>query len=97
MRQTRLKATSRLSTDIPRQTEVGKFVVWYSWLVLPFIQRMQALVWQYGSFVASRRRQSKVDDKTHEAIILASEQGRSRLGQSTNISEYRQIKSSSSL
>jgi hypothetical protein len=29
---------------LPR--EVGELVVWYLWLVLPFIQRMQAMVWQ---------------------------------------------------
>jgi hypothetical protein len=29
---------------LPR--EVGELVVWYLWLVLPFQQRLEALVWE---------------------------------------------------
>jgi hypothetical protein len=29
---------------LPR--EVGELVVWYMWLVLPFQQRLEALVWE---------------------------------------------------
>ena len=29
---------------LPR--EVGELIVWYQWLVLPFVERMEAMVWQ---------------------------------------------------
>jgi len=37
---------------LPR--EVGELAVWYLWLVLPFVQRMEALVWEVGTISAHR-------------------------------------------
>lgn len=32
---------------LPR--EIGELVVWYLWLVLPFVQRIQTMLWQQST------------------------------------------------
>ncbi|KAG9375549.1 hypothetical protein A1F94_013871 [Pyrenophora tritici-repentis] len=62
---------------LPR--EVGELVVWYMWLVLPFQQRLEALVGEGGSFVAyvaSRPQRPQVDDRSAAGGVEAREPDR---------------------
>jgi len=76
---------------LPR--EVGELVVWYLWLVLPFVQRMQAMLWEQGTVsdhlwpADADGRQWTTERMKHE-LQRVSEAG---LGQSINMAAYRQI------
>ncbi|KAI7458059.1 hypothetical protein KC351_g18349, partial [Hortaea werneckii] len=76
---------------LPR--EVGELVVWYLWLVLPFAQRMQAMLWQQSTLsdhlwpTDPDGRKWTTDRMKHE-MQRASRAG---LGQSFNVADYRQM------
>lgn len=76
---------------LPR--EVGELVVWYLWLVLPFVQRMQAMLWDQGT-VSDHLWPADVDgrqwttERMKQELQRVSEAG---LGQSINMAGYRQI------
>ncbi|KAI1670755.1 hypothetical protein L13192_06271, partial [Pyrenophora tritici-repentis] len=62
---------------LPR--EVGELVVWYMWLVLPFQQRLEALVGEGGSFVAyvaSGPQWPQMDDRSAAGGVEAREPDR---------------------
>jgi superfamily II DNA helicase RecQ len=76
---------------LPR--EVGELVVWYLWLVLPFVQRMQALVWQQETisdhlWPADADGRKWTTERMKHELQRVSEAG---LGQSINVAGYRQI------
>ena len=76
---------------VPR--EVGELVVWYLWLVLPFVERMQAMVWGLD-WVSSHMWPRDVDgkkwttDRMTEAMKQTTEEG---LGQAIGVHAYREI------
>lgn len=76
---------------LPR--EVGELVVWYLWLVLPFVQRMQAMVWQQETisdhlWPADADGRKWTTERMKHELQRVSEAG---LGQSINVAGYRQI------
>lgn len=76
---------------LPR--EVGEVVVWYLWLVLPFVQRMQAMLWEQGTvsdhlWSADADGRKWTTERMKHELQRVSEAG---LGQSINIAAYRQI------
>jgi superfamily II DNA helicase RecQ len=76
---------------LPR--EVGELVVWYLWLVLPFVQRMQAMLWEQGTvsdhlWSADADGRKWTTERMKHELQRVSEAG---LGQSINIAAYRQI------
>ena len=76
---------------LPR--EVGELVVWYLWLVLPFIRRMQAMVWEQATisdhmWPADHDGRKWTTERMKYEIQRASQAG---LGQSINVAAYRQI------
>lgn len=76
---------------LPR--EVGELVVWYLWLVLPFVQRMQAMLWEQSS-MSDHLWPADVDgrkwttERMKHELQRVSEAG---LGQPINMAAYRQI------
>ena len=76
---------------LPR--EVGELVVWYLWLVLPFVQRMQAMLWEQGTisdhlWPADADGRKWTTERMKHELQRVSEAG---LGQSINMAAYRQI------
>ena len=76
---------------LPR--EVGELVVWYLWLVLPFVQRMQAMLWEQGTvsdhlWPADADGRKWTTERMKHELQRVSEAG---LGQSINVAAYRQI------
>ena len=76
---------------LPR--EVGELVVWDLWLVLPFVQRMQAMLWEQGT-ISDHLWPGDVDggkwttERMKHELERVSEAG---LGQPINVAAYRQI------
>ncbi|KAI6957743.1 hypothetical protein KC332_g17517 [Hortaea werneckii] len=76
---------------LPR--EVGELVVWYLWLVLPFVQRMQAMLWQQST-LSDHMWPSDPDGRKWTTERMKHEMqraSRAGLGQSINVADYRQI------
>lgn len=76
---------------LPR--EVGELVVWYLWLVLPFVQRMQAKLWQQETisdhlWPADADGRKWTTERMKHELQRVSEAG---LGQPINVAAYRQI------
>lgn len=76
---------------LPR--EVGELVVWYLWLVLPFVQRMEALVWGTETMSAHMwpkdvRGTRWTSERMRRVMKRESKIG---LGQEMNIQAYREI------
>jgi hypothetical protein len=76
---------------LPR--EMGELVIWYLWLVLPFVQRMQAMVWQQETisdhlWPADADGRKWTTERMKHELQRVSEAG---LGQSINVAGYRQI------
>ncbi|KAM0700964.1 hypothetical protein Q7P35_011323 [Cladosporium inversicolor] len=76
---------------LPR--EVGELVVWYLWLVLPFVQQIQAMVWQQETisdhlWPADADGRKWTTERMKHELQRVSEAG---LGQSINVAGYRQI------
>jgi RecQ family ATP-dependent DNA helicase len=76
---------------LPR--EVGELVVWYLWLVLPFQQRLEALVWEKESvsshmWPADPNGRKWTTERLREALKRES---RIRIGQELTIAAYREI------
>ena len=68
-------------------------MVWYLWLVLPFVQRMQAMVWQQETisdylWPADADGRKWTTERIKHELKRVSEAG---LGQSINVAGYRQI------
>jgi hypothetical protein len=76
---------------LPR--EVGELVVWYLWLVLPFQQRMEALVWEKEAvsshmWPADPSGRKWTTERLREALKRESRIG---IGQELTIAAYRKI------
>jgi len=76
---------------LPR--EVGELVAWYLWLVLPFVQRMQAMLWEQGTisdhlWSADADGRKWTTERMKHELQRVSEAG---LGQPINVAAYRQI------
>jgi superfamily II DNA helicase RecQ len=76
---------------LPRQ--VGELVVWYMWLVLPFQQRLEALVWEKDAvsshmWPADPSGRKWTSDRLREALKQESRIG---LGQDWTMAGYRQM------
>jgi hypothetical protein len=76
---------------LPR--EVGELVVWYLWLALPFIQRMEAMVWQKQAmsdymWPADADGRKWTTDRMKEELQQVSQ---ASLGQSMHVAAYREI------
>jgi RecQ family ATP-dependent DNA helicase len=76
---------------LPR--EVGQLVVWYLWLVLPFQQRLEALVWEKESvsshmWPADPNGRKWTTERLREALKRESRIG---IGQELTIAAYREI------
>ncbi|TKA60225.1 hypothetical protein B0A55_13169, partial [Friedmanniomyces simplex] len=76
---------------LPR--EVGELVVWYSWLALPFIERIEALVWQQTAmsdfmWPADPEGRKWTTDRMKKELQHISEKG---LGQAITVAAYREI------
>ena len=76
---------------LPR--EVGELVVWYLWLVLPFQQRLEAMIWNKEAvsshmWAADPDRRKWTSDRFREALKRES---RVSLGQEFTIAGYREI------
>lgn len=76
---------------LPR--EVGELVVWYLWLVLPFVQRMQAMLWEQSTasdhlWPADADGRKWTTERMKHELQRVSEAG---LGQTINVAAYRQI------
>jgi hypothetical protein len=76
---------------LPR--EVGELVVWYLWLVLPFQQRLEALVWEKEAvsshmWPADPSGRKWTTERLREALKRESQIG---IGQELTIAAYREI------
>jgi superfamily II DNA helicase RecQ len=76
---------------LPR--EVGELVVWYLWLVLPFQQRLEAMVWEKEAisshmWPADPNGRKWTSERFREALKRESRIG---LGQELTIASYREI------
>jgi RecQ family ATP-dependent DNA helicase len=76
---------------LPR--EVGELVVWYMWLVLPFQQQLEAMVWKRETmsshmWPADPNGRKWTSDRFREALKRESRVG---LGQELTIAAYREI------
>lgn len=76
---------------LPR--EVGELVVWYLWLVLPFQQRLEAMVWEKEAvsshmWPADPNGRKWTSERFREALKRESRLG---LGQELTIAAYREI------
>ena len=76
---------------LPR--EVGELVVWYLWLALPFIERIQALVWQEDvvsdyMWPADAEGRKWTTDRMKRELQQVSQK---TLGQSISVAAYREI------
>ena len=76
---------------LPR--EVGELVVWYLWLALPFIQRMEAMLWQKPTISdhmwPADADGTEVDHGPDDGGVAAGEQG--RVGLPSHVAAYREI------
>jgi superfamily II DNA or RNA helicase len=76
---------------LPR--EVGELVVWFKWLVLPFVERMEAMVWRQDR-VSSHLWPADVDgrkwttDRMTDAMKQATSAG---MGRAIGVAAYREI------
>ena len=73
--------------------EVGELVVWYLWLALPFIERIEALVWQKKAmsddmWPADASGQQWNTDRMKRELQVVGERG---LGQAIHVAAYREI------
>ncbi|KAK4889787.1 hypothetical protein LTR49_028772, partial [Elasticomyces elasticus] len=76
---------------LPR--EVGELVVWYLWLALPFIERIQALVWQETA-MSDHLWPTEPDGRKWTTDRMKGELQRvstKALGQSISVAAYREI------
>ena len=76
---------------LPR--EVGELVVWYLWLALPFIERIEALVWQQSAvsdhmWPADPDGSKWTTDRMKRVLQQVSTKA---LGQSISVAAYREI------
>ena len=76
---------------LPR--EVGELVVWYLWLALPFIQRMEAMVWRRAAisdyvWPADADGRKWTTDRMKEELQRVST---AALGQPMHVAAYREI------
>jgi hypothetical protein len=76
---------------LPR--EVGELLVYYMWLVLPFQQRLEAMVWEKETvsshmWPADPNRRNWTSDRLREALKRESQAG---LGQPLTLAAYREI------
>jgi hypothetical protein len=76
---------------LPR--EVGELVMWYLWLVLPFVQRVQAMLWEQATlsdhmWPADHDGRKWTTERMKHEIQEASVAG---LGQAIYVAAYRQI------
>ena len=73
--------------------EVGELVVWYLWLALPFIERIEALVWQQKAvsdymWPADPDGRQWTTERIKKVLQQTSEKG---LGQAISVAAYREI------
>ena len=76
---------------LPR--EVGELVVWYVWLVLPFVQQMEALLWP-GKPISDHMWPADVDGRKWTTARMKQELqhiSEAGLGQSMHVAAYREI------
>ncbi|KAK3078742.1 hypothetical protein LTS18_006726, partial [Coniosporium uncinatum] len=77
---------------LPR--EIGELVVWYLWLVLPFVQRMETLMWERESTISAHmwpkeaRGMRWTSERMRQVMKRESKIG---LGQEMNVQAYREI------
>jgi hypothetical protein len=74
---------------LPR--EVGELVLWYLWLVLPFVQQMEAILWPQKA-VSDNMWPTDVDGKkwTTEQMKELEQVSQAGLGQSMHVAAYRE-------